>query len=249
MKLKQLSIIVLCLYVLISCKQVQHIAEIKTTPQKIEANTTEDAATKALIAPYKKQLDAEMNKVIGICAKNLIKEKPESTLGNWMCDALHQQSETFINEPLDFTIVNHGGLRIPNMSKGDITKGKIFELMPFDNMIVILEMDGKVVKQLFDHIAAYGGWPVSRQVQFVIEGKEAKNIKINGDTLDFAQTYRMSISDYVANGGDKCFFLKDQKRVTTGKLIRDALLEYVEENHKKGKTVDSQLENRISLKQ
>lgn len=230
-----------------SCAKVLHIADVTVQTPKIEASVEADEATKALIAPYKQKINAEMNRVIGECAKTLTKAKPVSTLGNWMCDALHHQSEIYTKQKIDFSAVNYGGIRLPTLPKGKITKGKIFELMPFDNMIVILEMKGQVVQQLFDHIAAKGGWPISQQVQFTIQDNRAKNISINGQALDFNQTYRMAISDYIANGGDQCTFLKTLKRVTVGKLIRDALIEFAEAQYSRNKMINAELDQRIIL--
>ena len=170
-----------------------------------------------------------MNKVIGETAGAFTKGQPESTLGNWFADIIYEQSCKYYGKPIDFATQNYGGLRIPSLPKGELTKGKIYELMPFDNMVVILELDAATVVQLLERIAAQGGWPTSKQLRFEIKDDKVQNIQINGKPFDYDKTYLVSLPDYIANGGGRCFFLKDQKRNETGKLVRDALLEYIVE--------------------
>lgn len=228
-----------------TCK-VNHLAEQETQFYRITDEQTTNDSVDQLIAPYKTQLDAEMNKVIGEVAHELTKKLPESTMGNWFSDIIFEQSQKLVDAPIDFTTLNHGGLRIPSIPKGPITKGKIYELMPFDNSIVILDLDAKTTKQLFDRIAVKGGWPISKHVQFEIRDNKAENITINGKPLEPNRIYRVSLPDYIANGGDKCFFLSDnKKRVESGVLIRDALIDYVQECQNKNIIMKAEIEGRI----
>lgn len=63
-------------------------------------------------------------------------------------------------EAADFAVFNTGGLRRP-LPLGNITRGDVFELMPFENELVILTMNGEAVKKLVNFIATKGGAPVS----------------------------------------------------------------------------------------
>lgn len=232
---------------LASCTKVLHI---NATPNSYSMNEsyTQDSAIQAMIAPYKKQLDAQMNRIIGTCAKDLVKEKPESTLGNWMSDALLIKANEYVDEPIDISLVNYGGVRIPSLPKGDITKGKIFELMPFDNVMVVVALDGVTLQVLFDHMAKKGGWPISKGVQYTIEDGKAKNVLIQNKKIEVGQTYRILLSDYIANGGDQCNFLKEQPREQLGVFIRDALISYVEDVTKSKQLLDADIDGRVSQK-
>ncbi|MFK8104356.1 MAG: 5'-nucleotidase C-terminal domain-containing protein [Saprospiraceae bacterium] len=237
------------LLLLFACTKVLHLAETKPANYRIDADAkiTEDPAIKEMIQPYKKQLDAEMNAVIGEVALTLSKAKPESTLGNWTADAIQKKCTDYYQQPIDFSIVNYGGLRIPNVRKGSISKGKVFELMPFDNMLVVLQLDGQTVLQFFDHMASNGGWPISRGVTYQISGEKATEVLVNGKSIDPQKMYKIGMSDYIANGGDRCAFFKDKKRDQLGKLFRDALLEYVEEQTAKQEPLSAAIEGRVKL--
>ncbi len=228
MKLKNFYILcLLCLTV--SCKKVWHKASSTYIPQRVEMskNIQGDPAIEDMIQPYKSKLDAEMNKVIATCLQDMPKQKPESVLGNWMADALEEKAEQLLNEEIAFALQNYGGIRIPVLAKGPITKGKIFELMPFENNLMLVEMNGATLRELILHLAADNGWPVSSSIKILIEGAKAK-IDINGKPIQLEEIYKVAMPDYIANGGNDCFFLMDQKKKSLNVLIRDVLIEYVE---------------------
>lgn len=230
------------------CK-TNHLAEIQPQAYRMADTTVAaaDASMEALIAPYKAQLDAEMNEVIGVAAATLDKRTPESLLGNWMCDLLYEQIEAYTGSEIDFASVNYGGIRIPTIQKGEITRGKIFELMPFDNMIVVLHLDAATLRQFIDKIAEDGGIPVSKQLRFEIKDRKAQNIMIKGKPIQEDKIYKVGVSDYVANGGDDCSFFVDKKRDEIGKLLRDAIIEYTEKQTAQGKQIESNLDSRIKI--
>ena len=243
--MKKNLFVFLTLFLFGSCSKVVHISPAPSPSIQIEANA-ESAPSKeieALINPYKEQLDDEMKAIIGIAAKELPKAKPESELGNWTADLIHKKCEEYYGQPIDFAIVNYGGLRIPSLPTGEISRAQIFELMPFENALVVLHADGETVEQLFIRMAEYGGWPISHQLKFKIKNGKPIDVKINGDPIDKNKIYKIALSDFLANGGDKCFFFKDKKRDLLGKLFRDAIIEHVQDLSAAGKKADAQLEN------
>ncbi len=245
--MKNFILFVVLIFSLNSCK-VYHQAETAYKRYDITANepTESDEKIVKMIAPYKKQLDDKMNEVIGIAEKELVKTQPEGTLGNWAADAIFAECNTLYKKPIDFAVVNNGGIRIPSISKGDISTGKIFELMPFDNMLVVLHADGNVVKQLFETIAINGGWPVSSGVKCVFtEGGILKDVSINGKAIEPDRVYQIGMSDYIANGGDNCSFFKEQQQYATNILFRDAFLNQVKIQTALGKNIDSEIEGRM----
>ncbi|MFK7950338.1 MAG: 5'-nucleotidase C-terminal domain-containing protein [Saprospiraceae bacterium] len=240
------SIYLLIFLAFTSCK-VWHTAE--GNGQKIQVETEaieEDAEIVAMIQPYKTKLDAEMNVIIGANKTEMKKGKPESLLTNWFADALQAMTSQYYKKgTVDFTVSNYGGIRIPVVAAGDVTRGKIFELMPFDNMVVVIEMADTTVMKLFNHMADDNGWPISSNVSYEINNQKAQNILINGKPLESGKTYTVSTSDYLANGGDRCYFFEEGKREDLGVLMRDALIEYVEKETAAGRKLESQLDNRL----
>lgn len=192
---------------------------------------TADPALESLLLPYKTKLDGEMNQVVGYNDTLMEKGTPEGSLGNFACDVLLYSAEKYLGKKADVSIINAGGLRVPYMSAGPITKGKIFELNPFDNELVIMEINGSVLQKLVDRSIEKGGWPVSKGLNIEIDAFKKKNkVKLHSQPLDTMATYLLATNDYLANGGDMCEFLRTEKRTSTGKIIRDLFFEYLAEN-------------------
>lgn len=245
MKYRITSIIAAFLLILSSC-QIWHTAEENVQKYQVEAETIgEDSLVLAMIQPYKLALDKETNLVIGRCTQDMNKDKPESLLTNWMTDALQKKTMDYYKKKIDFTVSNYGGIRIPVVAAGNITTGKIFELMPFDNMITVVEMADTTIMKLFEHMAGDNGWPISSNVRYEIKDQKPFNILINGKPIEKGKTYTVSVSDYLATGGDKAYFFAEGKREDLGVLIRDALIEYVTEETKAGREIGSKLDGRL----
>jgi 2',3'-cyclic-nucleotide 2'-phosphodiesterase (5'-nucleotidase family) len=197
-----------------------------------------------MLMPYKDSLDKSMNEVIGFSIHGLFKKQPESPLGNFMADAIKTMAEKKFNKKIDAAFVNFGGIR-SYIPKGDITIGKIFELMPFDNLIVLQELKGVKLKSFLDRVCEKGGWPVSKGITYAIKDKAAIDILINGNAIDNNATYIIANSDYIANGGDNCDMLKNIPKQNINYLMRDALIEYTKMLTQESKPIDVKIENRV----
>lgn len=210
----------------------------------VAASSPQDSNMTAFIKPYKMGVDTQMSVVIGHNDIPLSKAQPESTLGNFIADAQLYGARK-IDPKVDVSIMNYGGIRLPYIAPGAITKGKMYELMPFDNMITIVEIPGEVLKQFCDKMAASKGWPISG-MSFVIKDKKATNIMVDGKPLNDHLVYKLVISDYIAKGGDNCDFLDPLRKRFTKAFIRDAMIEYVMKLEQEQKPLHPNIENRIS---
>ncbi|MEZ4911103.1 MAG: 5'-nucleotidase C-terminal domain-containing protein [Saprospiraceae bacterium] len=226
------------LFFTIGCAKQNHLADVQTRTYRIEkASYPVDVAIAEAIEPYKVQLDATMNEVIGYNEAEMVKGKPSSSLTNWFTDALLAETQKLVQDSLDFAIQNYGGIRLNSFAPGDITIGKVYELMPFDNVMYIVELKGNLVKKLFDRLAQSGGWPISNTVNFHIAYGEATNIFIKGMPLDTLKTYNVAIPDYVALGGDNMEMMKGAPMHNTNALVRDLLIQYIKDETSKGRNI------------
>lgn len=241
---KYLNLVLLLTLGLASCNKALQPAGVAYQDYKIGASLVRDSALLSLIAPYRDSVDKSMNEVVGIAAATLEKKQPSGSLGNFMADAVLAMARTKFNTPVDFAIINYGGIRSLQLAKGTVTRGKVFELMPFDNLLVLQKLSGAQVQQLCDYLAARGGWPIAG-AGFSIQNKKAVDVRIGGEPLQPDKTYTLANSDYVANGGDDAAFLKPIPQINSGYLIRDALIGYIRNLHQQGQPIAENNENRI----
>ncbi len=235
----------------LSCSTHYRLADTSSKQYRLQAGdkVTPDEDLDQFFTPYRIALKGKTKEVLLQSAIEMTKRKPESTLGNFFTDVFYEEAAKLTDKPLAFAAQNYGGLRRPSLPKGDITVGHIYELMPFENYIVILKGDSSLLQRFFDRIAAHGGWPVSKQVHFRIDGEKAVDLLLNGKPLQGGETYYFALPDYIANGGDRFFFLKEVPREETGVLIRDAVINNLRKKGGNGVTLHPALENRIIIEQ
>ncbi len=188
-----------------------------------EAGAERMAAT---IAPYQKALRDKMDRIVATVKTPLKKGAPESNLGNWMADVLYDAAvETYPGRSVAFAVTNRGGIRVDEITAGPLLVGELYELMPFDNQLVLLELSGEEVLALLRHVTDGGGWPVSNQLRVTRDG-DALEVTISDVAIDARATYYVATIDYVANGGDKSEMLVDKPHFPSGILYRELLIEH-----------------------
>lgn len=207
-----------------------------------------DPAAEAIIEPYRSKLEATMNEVINTSDLVMERAKPEGLLGNFVTDLTLQTAQAIYDaedgQPVDFCLLNHGGLRT-TLPAGDITRGKVFELMPFENELVVLTLTGEKTAELFKYLAAVDGQPVAGASVGIQNGLPV-DPTVNGSQLDLSRTYKVVTSDYLANGGDNMtFFSEPVNSEAIGKKLRDAIMQHMEAEKAAGRTLTAKLEGRI----
>ena len=136
----------------------------QASSSKIAIDSTTDANAdknyEAYLLPMKQKIDAQMNVVIGQAAETMKGHGPESLLSNLSADVYRQAASDFLGSKVDISIVNLGGLRTV-VPAGNITIRKVFELMPFENELVIVWIKGDKLNDLLQYFASMGGEGVS----------------------------------------------------------------------------------------
>jgi 2',3'-cyclic-nucleotide 2'-phosphodiesterase (5'-nucleotidase family) len=227
-----------------SCNPVYRTSSVQYKDYNV-SGVRKDSSFQTFLQPYADSVNSSMNMVIGHLAVNLEKKQPEGTLGNFMADAMKIMAEKYYKTTVDAAFINFGGIRLNNMQAGEITKGRIFELMPFDNIIVLQKVKGTILQEFLDHIISRGGWPVAG-ITMQMKNKKAVNVVIAGKLLDPNMIYIIANSDYVANGGDNCEMLKVIPQINNGALLRDGLIGYVQSLTQKGQSVTASIQNRVT---
>jgi len=215
------------------------------TSQPVGKSQPEDPAIAALIAPYHDKVAAQMSEVLGAAPAALVKSPGESPLANFVADLERERASQALGQPVPLGVMTDGGLRA-GFAAGPVTLGAVFELMPFENELVVLDAPGAVVQQLFDY-AAHVKMAIAGATYTVTFDGLPKDIRIGGQPFDANQhkTWPIALSDYLATGGDNMGFFKACPTRHTNILLRTAIADHVRALTKAGQPVTAKVEGRV----
>ena len=172
-----------------------------------------------------------------------------SALSNMFADATYEMSNPVFNKMsdknIDIVLLNNGGIR-SIISKGNISEKTAFELMPFENSIVVLELSGFSIVKMIDYLRkAKLQHPISG-LQITLNNDYSVNeVKINGVNVENEKKYYVATTDYLLEGGDKMYFLAETTKTTDiNYKMRDVLIDYF----KKHDTLKLKSDNRFIRK-
>ncbi len=134
----------------------------------------------------------------------------------------------------DFAVMSGGGIR-DSIETGDITYKDVLKVQPFGNTVVYTDMTGKEVTEYLSAVAQKkpdsGAYPQFANVSFVATAAGLQDLKIKGEPVDPAKTYRMATLNFNASGGDGYPAIdKKPGYVNTGFVDAEVLKQYIEKN-------------------
>ena len=232
------------------CKSHVKYGTMVNTP--VDQTENNNAVSDSIIKPFKIVKDIEMNVVLNTADSDLEKGRPESKLGNLITDLSIDIANSYYRPIdgliIDFCLMNNGGLRT-SIPKGPITMGLTFEVMPFENQLVVITLSYEKTYELFEYLAQKGGDPISNAKVGIKEGQPV-NILINDQPIESGRAYKVLTTDYLARGGDKMnFFFDPIAYELVGIKLRDAMIEYFEKMAIRNKSIDAIIEGRIYYEQ
>ena len=199
-----------------------------------------------LIKPYSDSLNKTMYEVISFSEIKMSKGFPEGLLGNFLTDLIFNYLKTTLKFYADFSLQNNGGFRA-DIPAGAVTVKNVYEIMPFDNELVILELDHKAMDALLRYISTGEAVSVSG-IRFIIHKNGKNEAFINGLPIDSTKSYLMATSDYLANGGSNMYFLKRCSRSNEPKIrIRDIEIAALKEKYAAKQNLNSKQDGRIRV--
>ena len=217
------------------------------TDIKLDAAIPADSTSEALILPYRQQMAQQMNAVLGVSAQELLRVGAgESALGNFVAEVQMVEALPLYKKPIDMSLMTTGGLRA-NIPQGPVTLSHIFELLPFENQLVVVTLPGTAVQKMFDQ-AARNQELIIQNATFTIKEAKPVNILINRQPLAPQKKYKIVMSDYLANGGDDLSFMKEATAVEpVGLMAREALIKHIRELTAQEKPIKAHVDGRMKV--
>jgi 2',3'-cyclic-nucleotide 2'-phosphodiesterase (5'-nucleotidase family) len=231
---------------LAACSTGSRLSAVTYKGYPVNPTRSTDSLLLQLIRPYRDSVGKTMDEVLVQNQQDLLKELPDSPLGNFLADAYLWAARNMFDAGADVAFMNHGGVRVNRFAAGPITRGMVFEVMPFDNQLVIVPVKGEVLGQYVQRLAADGGGGGVAGLSYRITGKLAVDIKIQDKPLDPSATYKMVNSDYAVDGGGGFRGFRELKQQRTGYLQRDAIIAYCQWHQREGRKITTASNTRIS---
>ncbi|MFV8376077.1 5'-nucleotidase C-terminal domain-containing protein [Flavobacterium sp. LB1P62] len=188
------------------------------------------------IKPYREHINKDLDSVLAYCPVTLDKNsgKWQTTIGNLLADVSLMRGNLVFNirekKNIDICLLNHGGIR-SILPKGNVTSRTAFEIMPFENSMVVIALKGAQIFELVDYfIAEKKPHPLSGITFTIDKNNTAKNILVQGKPIEKDQIYYVATNDYLSNGGDNMnFFKKGVQKYVLDYKLRNILIDYFKE--------------------
>lgn len=193
-----------------------------------------DAEIADAIAANQAIAEEGMDDIIGEAAIHLSKtgNGAQSLIGNLVCEAMLDYADA------DFSFLNLGGIR-GEINMGPITYRDVFNVMPFDNQIVLMEINGAFVKEIIEFRVSGGRHGLRVAGVNVEYSKKRKNfdrvtkLLIGGKPLDPEKIYRVTTTDFLLQGNAGLSMLTkvSEDKITRYEMnLRDAIVDYIRKN-------------------
>lgn len=237
---------------LVSCKR--EVALVKIEGQRIEINESlpSNSDINEFVKPYREKINKDLDSVLCYAVDTYSKSDGDlnTAIGNFVADAVFELSNPVFKartgNDIDFVLLNHGGIR-SIISKGNITTRTAYEIMPFENSIVVVGIKGQNIKDLLAYLTkAKRAHPVSKLKIELDKNYEITEALINNLPIDYNKTYYVATNDYLYNGGDgMTFFQPNEDSMSIDYKVRNILIDYF----KKVDTINPIKDDRFIQKQ
>ncbi len=228
----------------------------RVTETLIDSSIKDDPAVDKMLAVYSPKVH-ELDLVIGRLKGELRKGGTGAgSLGNFVTDGMRWQASLKSGKPVTLALMNGGGLRRQNISEGELRKRDIFELLPFENALITVELTGDQLKTLLNMILTSNEAQSGARIVYKTNAdkkNEAESIKLREpggeQEIDPNKTYTIVTIDYLYSvGGPRYGILKEGKNMTAlGITLRDAMMDYVKAETAAGRDIKPNLDGRFNL--
>ena len=229
-------VLILTVFTLVSCAEKKlHIYKVEGNQIPITKTLSETASIEEFIRPYRKHIDDDLNSVLAYAPENIDKKGVwQTNIGNLQSTvALASASKVFKlreKKTVNICLLNNGGIRAI-INKGNVTTRTAFELMPFENNLVVVSLKGEQILEMVNYIIKERKPHPLAGMSFIIDKNDvAKDILVQNQALDLQKIYFVATNDYLFNGGDNMnFFKKAVKLYDLEYKVRNVWIDYFKE--------------------
>jgi 2',3'-cyclic-nucleotide 2'-phosphodiesterase (5'-nucleotidase family) len=192
---------------------------------------------------------ARLKEVVAHSARVMenIRTEPDLPLGNLVADALRAKGSDYFGKPMDFSIINYGGIRIP-MPEGAVILDDIEAMFPFKNYMCYAAVKGKNLTRLLEQLAKTQAFQAVSGCRVKVKAHELVEAEVGGEPIDPERTYNVATIDFLLSGGDQIAIgALAEDVILSPVLVREVMLEYVKGLEAQGKVIDIQKDGRVIM--
>ena len=192
---------------------------------------------------------AHLKEVVGHNARFMDNPRTECDLpiGNLVSDALRQKAADYFGVPVEFSIINYGGIRIP-MQEGVVTLDDIESMFPFKNYLCLAKVRGKELRRLLDQLAKTPAFQAVSGCRVKVKAHEIVEAEVDGAPIDPARLYHVATIDFLLSGGDGIAIgALAEDVILTPVVVKDVMLEFIRAKEEAGEIIDYQKDGRVVM--
>lgn len=220
----------------------------------VDSSVPDDPPVDKMLEVYRPKVRA-LDEVIGKLKGDLKKGGiGAGSLGNLVADAIRDRARVKLGKPVLLAITNSGGLRKDTIAEGDLSVGDIFELLPFENALVTLDLTGEQLLQFMTVVLSHRDAQSGATITFKTNDQKANevvSVKLRSDggekDIDPRATYTIVTIDYLVKRGGDYSILQQAKNIQALNItMRDAVIDYVKAETAAGRAIKATLDGRFS---
>lgn len=229
----------------------------RVTETLVDSSIANDPGVDKMLVAYSPKV-RELEVVVGKLRGELKKGgMGAGSLGNFVADGMRTQAALKLGKPIDLAVMNGGGLRRNAISEGELRARDIFELLPFENALVTLELTGDQLMKLLGVVVSGREAQSGARITYIIKADKSAELEsarlLDKDRhereIDPSAIYTVVTIDYLINvGGARYAILREGKNTRPlGITLRDAMIAYVKSETAAGRDIKPNLDGRFVL--
>ena len=227
----------------------------KTSQSVIDSSLPDDPGLNKMLEPYSgkvRALEVVIGKLDGELKKGGL---GGGTMGNFVTDGMRAEASKKLGVPVDLVISNSGGLRRSSISPGDLHIRDIFELLPFENALVELELTGGQLLKVLQIAVASREPQAGARIRYRTNDEKkfelVSAVLVGADgkerAIDPKATYRVITIDYLLSvvGGNFAILQESKIKKPLGVTIREVMIDYVKSEAAAGRSIVAKFDGRF----
>ena len=225
----------------------------RVTETAVDASIPDDPPVDKMLARYSPKV-RELEVVLGTLKGELKKSGTGSgSLGNFVTDGMRWQASVKTGKPITMALMNSGGMRRNNIGEGELKARDIFELLPFENALITVELTGEQLTKLLQLIVAGREAQSGARITYKTnadKSSEMESAKLRDPSgekeIDPKGTYTITTIDYLYRVGGRYAILQQGKNMKElGITLRNAIINYVKSETAAGREIKPNLDGRF----